>query len=286
MSCDRWTENLLNYSMDLLDRPAAAEIRAHLSSCSNCQTKLANLQATTALLVNGLEPTPPPTELKAKVLRRIRQKDLSQNEAFDPQAEFVGLSPLVEMKQQQDSRTEKSRYKLSRFSKIAALAACLCGLMLGYYAMLKGLGEGNRLDRQNDSLLTQLTDSWGNSTNTPQPNDPPLHLVSIAIKDEVRGSHENQVEGYLVFVPWSKQFHIEMNMSDALPDCQALKAQFLFADGATHTLGDLTSTNEKNFSGVFDSVGIVAVPKRLGLTEKRTNDSDVDIPPRTFEIEL
>lgn len=70
MTTDRYTDLLSGYLDDELSAPERTEVEAHLATCADCRTVLADLESVVAT-ARGLEPGEPPRHLWAGIAGRI-----------------------------------------------------------------------------------------------------------------------------------------------------------------------------------------------------------------------
>ncbi len=60
------------YALDVLDAPERARFEAHLAGCERCSTELASLRSTASSLAFAGAGTPPPPELRERILASAR----------------------------------------------------------------------------------------------------------------------------------------------------------------------------------------------------------------------
>jgi anti-sigma-K factor RskA len=70
MTHDEYAELVAAYAIDALEPEARVLVEVHLTSCTECQAELADLQRVSALLAQTIEPVAPPPALKARTIAR------------------------------------------------------------------------------------------------------------------------------------------------------------------------------------------------------------------------
>ncbi len=116
--CQKVSESLADYALDLLGESETADVRQHLADgCQSCEQELRELEAASQLLAYDLQGVAPPVKLKAKLMEAIAGESATQSKVLRPRTA--------------DLQSGRARWNWKVV--LPYLAASVCAVALGWF---------------------------------------------------------------------------------------------------------------------------------------------------------
>jgi anti-sigma-K factor RskA len=256
MKCVDCQDLLAEYALDSLEPREAQQVAEHLAAgCAECQQHLDETREAWAALAGSLPPAPPPPQLKADVLARVRaeskRSSLRWGHGLTPEPEPVSLS----------RRHPENAYGWRWQSLLPYVAATLCGVALGFLFARNSATDSALVDRYHAQLV-QAERMFG---------APQMRYAALR-----RSDSRPDIRGYLILDSVAGELHVYAFDLQPPPDGSVYRLWFVTDDENWIPAGDLAVGPDGVCSAVLAMPQLAKPASRVAVTTEPTVGANAD----------